>query len=135
VLRSCGDGGWEVYRLPIAGMQIVSHSHLLLDLRRAEVRDRVARWLAGRVGLEVGSTAPEFQTDEDGWSLFTQHHANPGLAVWDLEGRGAGAARSTIPALALLDPADSTTLPDGSRLVDALALGAVALHVGREVTP
>jgi hypothetical protein len=39
-----------------------------------------------------------------------------------------------VPTLADLDPADPRLLPDGSRLVDALALRRVVLHVA-EVTP
>lgn len=35
-----------------------------------------------------------------------------------------------VPALDALDPSDDARLPDGSRLVDALALAAVARHVG-----
>jgi len=36
-----------------------------------------------------------------------------------------------LPALNDLDPGEHPTLPDGSRLVDALALGAVALEVAK----
>ena len=36
-----------------------------------------------------------------------------------------------VPALADIDPHDDTRLPDGSRLVDALALAIVAREVLR----
>jgi len=102
-----------------------------LDASHAEVRDRVCRVLAatlytdgphssacvvpgrrglgGAPGLLFGllTVTPE---DGDRWRWFDDDRA---------------------PALAALDPNDDTRLPDGSRLVDALALAAVAREVTR----
>lgn len=102
-------------------------SWMMLDLSDASTADRCARWLAGRVGLEVGCTAP-------GWFF---HEA---MVAW-LLGRGR---RDTtrlfaqngpdidyvVHTLADLDPTDDRRLPDGSRYVDRLALALVCRHVG-----
>jgi hypothetical protein len=74
-----------------------------LDLSRAEVRDRVARVVGPGVGAMVLATG-----------MLSGAHRHRVIA-------------SRAPHL---DPTDDTRLPDGSRLVDALALAAVA----REVT-
>ncbi len=102
----------------------------------ASTRDRLARWAAERVwpAQDACSTAP-------GWT-----HAGAGTWVLTWFGRGVpfrgrpyshtarmfGSTRAgsqVCPALADLDPDDSRPMPDGSRLVDALALTAVALHL------
>lgn len=89
-------------------------------------RDRAARWLARRVGLECGSTAPEWRAAREpkprGWILAG--------GAWFVFGPGRSLIDLEVPALAELDPADNTLLPDGSRLVDALALAAVCRAVG-----
>ena len=90
----------------------------------ASTRDRLARWVAGRVKLPVGSTAPD-------WACrFTSPH-------WTLAGpqRGNGGSEAMCTfhqGLADLDPNDPRLLPDGSRRVDAVALAEVARHLGGE---
>lgn len=102
-----------------------------VDLSGASTRDRVARWLAWRLGIPIGCTAPEWATDIEGWSMFAgESPERAGMACWDLDGRGAGAAGGKVEGLAGLDPTADTRLPDGSRLVDAVALARVAVHVG-----
>lgn len=94
-----------------------------LDLRFAECRDRVCRGL-------IASRRP----------VMRAHHGarfRPGVTrgVWVLHGDQsesetfAASGRggwTCVPGLADLDPSDDTRLSDGSRLVDALALAAVA---------
>lgn len=75
---------------------------LFLDLARAECRDRVARVL--RPSCQNG-----VELRFDGRSLYVGGH--PSTRAW-YEAQG-------------LDRDDDTRLPDGSRLVDALALAAV----------
>ena len=99
-----------------------------LALSRAECRDRVARvvfgrvasprcWRAHRAGRPMGVAFR--MTLGDVWY--------EGGDWWD-GGQGHDPARF-CPALASLYPSDDTRLPDGSRLVDAQALLAVAREV------
>lgn len=118
-----------------------------LDLSRAECRDRVARVLA-RV---LGGTAPNGVT----WSCNSYHRRKcwhlfcHGAPMLDRDGSGrprpvppsrpqhfGGQAWPNrgwylhVPALSALKNNDDTRLPDGSRLVDALALAEVWRAVG-----
>jgi len=102
-----------------------------VTLADASTADRVARWVADRVGMEIGATAPSWQSppreseDVVVWTLLGStadpHHRRFWL-------QGFGVAR--VPALAGLDYTDDRRLPDGSRYVDRLALARVAVHVG-----
>lgn len=116
-----------------------------VDLAHPDTADRVARWLAGRVGIEVGCLA-------GGWRYAGSMHwvllgGNGAEATPEVERRdGAaghgfcamgwvGALRSTptvVVALERVDPHDPRRLPDGSRYVDRLALALVAAHVGSQ---
>lgn len=103
---------------------------ILLDLSRAECRDRVARVLAAVVydADLVLTTAPRFfcaWTRDRKWCMDAEvvRHARDGSRS------GGCAGGEWWKSLADLDPHDDTRLPDGSRLVDALALHAVALEV------
>lgn len=62
----------EVYR-PMRERSVAAHARLLADLSRPASRDAWARWLAERVGLVCGATAPSWRLegDEDGpcWTL------------------------------------------------------------------
>jgi hypothetical protein len=101
---------------------------LMLDLARAECRDRVARVLAD------AAVGPGGHTSGSEWGCQWGRH---GGGSWLLNGVGdlrfadePGSDDAIhVPALADLDPNDDTRLPDGSRLVDALALAAVAREV------
>lgn len=107
------------------GADFVSAVHLRLDLSRAEVRDRVARVLAAQaLDLPVASgVAVQFVRNPLGGRMLA-------FAVTDGRSVVTAAVDSiTCPALAALDPDDDTRLPDGSRLVDALALAGVAREV------
>jgi hypothetical protein len=112
-----------------------------LDLSRAECRDRVVRCLA----IATGHTVPNGVT----WSCSSYHRRR----CWHLFAHLAPLTDRTgpvpdtrpahfggkpwpnrgwyraVPALADLDPASDERLPDGSRLVDALALAVVARAV------
>lgn len=106
----------------------VSPDEIRLDLSRAECRDRVWRVVVAALGSPVDR--PEVTHDEDGLVILAGdlRDEQAQMYVWDRQGRPAGAARLHVPALADLDPDDDTRLPDGSRLVDALALALVAKH-------
>lgn len=101
---------------------------LLVDLTDATGRAHVAwavaagRWVgpsdltaAGRLGADC------MKWDGPSIPFFRLHSADPR--------RGPVGRADWAPLVAHLDPTDETRLPDGSRLVDALALQAVALHV------
>jgi hypothetical protein len=120
----------------------VSTGSVDLDLSDSATADRVARWCAGRVGLEVGCTAP-------GWRSYSAR-ADPPLAIWLLGEPGdarvfanqprrdppltgwaySRAVENVVPTLADLDPTDARLLPDGARWIDRLALALVATHLG-----
>lgn len=114
---------------------------LYLDLSRAECRDRVARVVAVSAGLRhevrdwawypVGSLGSHY--DVTG-GPDVPHPAMPEARFHSAVTRGwkpGDMVRRVIPALAGIDPNDATRLPDGSRLVDALALAIVARTVLR----
>jgi hypothetical protein len=105
----------------------------------ASTRDRVARWLAGRVGLTVGSTAPGWWHQEAVWVLAVRRAGGVkgGSSARTFSGSPRWAAsadggkRRHVPTLGDLDPSDPRLLPDGSRYVNALALARVAVTVGK----
>lgn len=85
-----------------------------LDLRIPQVRDRVARVLAERLGAPVGATAPEWMRDPDGtwWLALSHEHIGAHVffdpeapAGYDDEGGSGhkveGLRNVTDPALAL----------------------------------
>jgi len=116
---------------PCAGVfipSLIDIGNLQVDLTDATGRAHVAwaiaagRWVgpddltaSGRLGAEYmkfdGPLVPFFR-------LHSADHR-----------RGPVGRMDWAPLVAHLDPSDDTRLPDGSRLVDALALKAVALHV------
>ena len=120
----------------------VMRERVSLSLAVAATRDRLARYVAARVGLEVRSTAPtwEYVDFNDAWHLGGSRvlfRVSRWAEVRDQLGDNLGSLPAglakrcrEVPTLAALDPADDTRLPDGSRRVDALALGIVAVHVG-----
>lgn len=139
------------------GPQFVSDVHLLLDLSRAECRDRVCRVLAARFGLLPGAAWLTLREGrrEAYWPVYSMRADNtpvygtsveviPTHAVLSTQPRIGRTSASfgalpvpykhgeyfdgVVPALAALDPNDDARLPDGSRLVDALALAAVWRH-------
>ena len=99
-----------------------------LDLSDAATRDRLARWLAARVGLEVGCTAPRWFWHVAMRCWVLGHGRLESSRSFSFDGR---VTDHEVPPLSDLDGADDDTrLPDGSRLVDAVALARVAVHVG-----
>lgn len=103
-----------------------------LDLSRAECRDQIDRAIVAALGMPPGMK-PEFTADEDGWSMLVGDLRDPAdgqMAVWDRDGRAAGCCKVDAPGLAGIDPLDRTLLPDGSRLVDALARAAIWMAAG-----
>lgn len=106
------DGFFRVHD-GLVGLTYMEPERVFLDLSRAECRDRVVRVLGGTDWVYVASAV--------GWWLWLDRQPSD---------RGEGRYYpASGPALAGLDPNDDTRLPDGSRLVDALALAAVARHI------
>ena len=135
IVRGIGDAAWGQC-MDTGAYRTAPVPDVHLDLSRAECRDRVDRYIIGRIsGGDVGGCRPEFTADEDGWAMLWCDLCDPargGMAVWDRQGYGAGhPGTPNVHALADLDPNDDTRLPDGSRRVDALALRAVAMEAGR----
>lgn len=98
------------------GLYPVHHEHGVgclsegfLHLSDAATRDRCARYLAQRVEVDVGSTAPN-------WGPDAFHRG-----LWWLVGPDDGWHRE----VADLEAYDDRRLPDGSWWVDAAALAAV----------
>ena len=106
-------------------MEIADRNGIILFLSDASTRDRLARFVAG--GSHKECCAPEFKVIRSGV---------PPSTCWVLSSRRLVSANNVfgtrqVPTLADLDPTDDTRLPDGSRRVDAIALGRVAVHVAR----
>jgi hypothetical protein len=114
-----------------------------ITMLHASTRDRVARWVAGRVGKDVGPSGPCWGAvansyEGGGWallgklghglSIFMDPDRLPLAALPPLVPTGESVWNG-VPALAALNPNDGRRLPDGSRWVDAAALAAVARHV------
>jgi hypothetical protein len=100
-----------------------------VSLADAVTRDRCLRWLAEREGLVVGCGAPMWESHVDhGWGVKSTDGWHLSTSLWD-DGAGYDAPAWLASALQV-DPRDDTRLPDGSRLVDALALAAVLRQVG-----
>lgn len=107
----------------VEGVRFRVAAEVSVTLADASTADRVARWVAGRVGLEVGCTAP-------GWREGRQ--GGLGLPGWLLD-TGDGSKFFTydsLPVVRAFWMDDDRLLPDGSRYVDRLALALVAVHVG-----
>lgn len=73
-----GGEDWPILGSRARGQWIAGHARLLADLTRPASRDFWARWLAERVGLTVGSTAPN-------WHRHLCHGSAP---VWSLAADG-----------------------------------------------
>lgn len=135
----CGPVWWSHRTIALAGVndgelwglcwdtgafRTVPIAEVHLDLSRAECRDRVARVLAPP-GL--GAIAPRLVCE-------AAHTGGIWLVFLDEEGGSVmlgddRPARWPWPVDLDRHPTDDTELPDGSRLVDALALAAVAREV------
>lgn len=90
----------------------------------SSTRDRLLRYVAKRVGRDTAGRCPWW------WPLRTGPRWGLGYgdqAQWDDFGIGAW---YEVPTLADLDPGCPTLLEDGARLVDAVALVRVAVHLG-----
>lgn len=131
---------------------------LAIDLTDATGRAHLAWWVAGQVRTSYGGALDPAEgvrwhrSWRGHWELHGQRadeHRKwqevcflPWAGDDDLSDRNDGPHGTWcrfVPSLAHLDPNDPRLLPDGSRLVDALALGLVARHVAGltipEVTP
>lgn len=119
------EPGWISPRLLCTGSVELRGSYRV-SLTDASTRDRCLRWLAGRVGVKpIGSGSPRWARWED-------------TAAWELENEVTWAATGDpedgggwrgVPALAGINYTDTTRLPDGSKLIDAVALSLVLCSV------
>lgn len=151
-----GPGAWVAETLG-GTLQWVEMSKLDVDLTDATGRAHAAWWLAQRVKTRHGTSEETFhRIDLDPTTarvVCLPHRFGGGAARLDgfcrkccewgwgptfvhqehllpyRNGEYAGTHE-----VGRLDPSDPRLLPDGSRLVDALALRAVVLHVAEEVT-
>lgn len=115
-------------------------TNLALDLTDATGRAHAAWWLESRhvlrrhwpyrAGAYV-SVGAMHERDKAGRCVYV----NIGDVLYyvsrPVRRPGYLVSATTVPTLADLDPNDKTTLPDGSRRVDAEALRRVCLHVAR----
>lgn len=113
-------------------LRSAGRQYLYVDLADASTADRLARWLAGRVGLEVGCTAPGWfpKLGPDRWLLRTAHGARLFVrAIPDrVDGGDADHHWHSVPGLPSVS--FGCVLPDGSLYTDRLALALVAQHIG-----
>ncbi len=131
------DANGDVYLWTEVGSDPVPPSSLSLDLSRAECRDRVARVLVATYRpARSACTAPDWYWCDDGddgpqaepeWTL----NQGADLLRWYVPGPARSDHEVSVPALGAVDPGDGARLPDGSRIVDALALAAVWREVSR----
>lgn len=99
-----------------------------LDLSRAECRDRVARVVAAVLGVPLAERGALWMHQGAGiWGLFCGSRSF--LFKGKPDRRFSPNNPTWVKNLDSLDPEDDTRLPDGSRLVDALALAIVAREV------
>ena len=109
---------------------------LSLDLTDATGRFHLRKWIGEQVrsiGIEWGCCSVAIGGDGVYWMLGgVAFHCLDGITFRCLDAK-------RVPALATIDPNDDRRLPDGSKVVDALALRLVGLHVAGisepEVTP
>lgn len=125
------DGG-------VPGLESYHINNILLDLTDATGRAHAAWWLESRhvlrrhwpyrAGAYV-SVGAMHERDKAGRCVYV----NIGDVLYyvsrPVRRPGYLVSATTVPTLADLDPNDKTTLPDGSRRVDAEALRRVCLHV------
>lgn len=120
----------------------VEFAGLALDLFDATGRAHLAWWIAHNIQRHpLRSEVPDaaeapmvgsYTLRWDGAFIISGRVGNT-PRLWRWVGRRetvtAVGDLPVVPALATLDPNDPRTLPDGSRLVDALALAAVGRHL------
>lgn len=90
-----------------------------IDLADAATADRIARWVAGRVGFEHAATAPN-------WGTSGSDHPVHGPSRYAY--LGDSDHHFDLPDD--FDDTDDRRLPDGSMYADRLALALVAQHLG-----
>lgn len=139
-------GRWEsklYLSMPaLARSEVVDGADVELSTADARTRDALARWVAGRCGMQLGATAPVLRVGE-----LTAGGCFVELSSYIPLGEGRITTRSrrwlarnpghlftpeeALPELFVFEEGhDPRLLPDGSRWVDAAALAAVARHVG-----
>lgn len=103
---------------------------ILLDFSNASTRDRYLRWLADEVGLKLGSGAPMWESHYDsGWSDKSTDGWHLSTSMW--EDGNEYDAPVWLASMLGLDPRDNSLLPDGSKLVDAIALAESRRHLDK----
>lgn len=116
-----GMVGFAYQRNRLMEGQHASIEYFLLNLSRSECRDRLTRMVAVQLDLVPDQRFFHYRTGcwrfEWGYSFCADRSPEDWHTPFTVD--------LIVPALADLDPDDPTLLPDGSRLVDALALAAV----------
>ncbi len=120
----------------------LARSDLFLDLEERPGRNRAAEWLAKRLDMAVGCTAPVWKRGEDAYSLTTgavPEAASRCLFIGEVPARHVETLRwlgvrfVVVPELGPLlpeeGPGPGSLLADNSRHVDALALKLACLGV------
>lgn len=104
------------------GTMLLERVHV--SLADSATRDRIERWdrLRDFVCAEAGQRVL--------YRGVSERLGSVEASFLLLDHRGPVTTWVRLPALAEIDPHDDTRLPDGSRLVDALALAAVCRAVG-----
>lgn len=120
----------------VNGLVVFGHgTEVFVSTADARTRDALARWVAGRYGLRVGSSCPSLLCNEQElfqWKLYSAPDFrvyNSGHVTFD------GDAEDGPTELRRLRAEDPRLLPgltanDRARWVDAAALAAVARFVG-----
>lgn len=133
VCHPATDGRWWVtfprHRLSAAGPdhREIGLSRMSLDLTHRPTRLEVTNRLAERL---YPQDAPIMSAAVmPGWAAWPDRLVYGISVVSLLSGEAWHSLDERAPALATLDPADDTRLPDGTRLVDVRALAIVAAHV------
>ena len=126
-----GDHG-QVSVFDLATYRATWHRRDLVSvsLGDADTRDRAARWLAARLAIGGSDmklcTAPIWTRSSHGSFELSHPHLT---YVRPIEPHSP-AYGPIVPALADLSTEDNGSLPDGSLLIEALALAIVCCHAG-----
>lgn len=132
------DAGWT-HGIWISPEEVTEGGDLLdsrrlrirLDSRRPEVRDRLARWLAERLGVECGTTAPTWRRTTGSLGGYVLVCGPRPRAVIEFSATEPHPARGNLPQAGVIHVPALSDIPLDSPDRDVLALVAVCRAVGR----
>lgn len=133
VLRTDAGGAW-CSGMPRHGQNPETwwcgFAGLSLDLTDATGRAHLAWWLALREKQEYPEIEIRHETARLAWEDRGEFNGGEGwFLCYEYTDGDSACYRMRCVGADRLDPADPRLLPDGSRLVDALAISLVARHV------